>query len=107
MNADANPFCEVVMDYVIPLRFKPGDHVVVRPDLNTNTVYQTFGGKNAGYRTVPTMNMVRLAGMESEVKEYSRSQKTVKLKCCGFYWTEQMLIPQSFVEQECVCESLL
>ena len=53
------------------------------------------------------MNMVRLAGMESEVKEYSKSQKTVKLKCCGFYWTEQMLIPQSFVEQECVCESLL
>ena len=98
MNADANPFCEVVMDYVIPLRFKPGDHVVVRPDLNINTVYQTFGGKNAGYRTIPTMNMV---------KEYSKSQKTVKLKCCGFYWTEQMLIPQSFVEQECVCESLL
>lgn len=41
------------MDYVIPLRFKPGDHVVVRPDLNINTVYQTFGGKNAGYRTAP------------------------------------------------------
>ena len=52
MNADANPFCEVVMDHVIPLRFKPGNHVVVRPDLNINTVYQTFGGKNAGYRTI-------------------------------------------------------
>lgn len=25
------------MDYVIPLRFKQGDHVVVRPDLNINT----------------------------------------------------------------------
>lgn len=51
--------------------------------------------------------MVRLAGSEFEIKEYSRSQKTVKLKCCGSYWTEQMLIPKSFVEQECVCESLL
>lgn len=89
------------------LKYHVGDKVMIRPDLNINTVYQTFGGKNAGYRTIPTMNMVRLAGMESEVKEYSKSQKTVKLKCCGFYWTEQMLIPQSFVEQECVCESLL
>lgn len=50
------------MDYVIPLRFKQGDHVVVRPDLNINTVYQTFGGKNAGYHSAPTPNMVRLAG---------------------------------------------
>lgn len=95
------------MDYVIPLRFKQGDHVVVRPDLNINTVYQTFGGKNAGYHSAPTPNMVRLAGSEFEIKEYSRSQKTVKLKCCSSYWTEQMLTPKSFVEQECVCESLL
>lgn len=95
------------MDYVIPLQFKQGDHVMVRPDLNINTVYQTFGGKNAGYRATPTLNMVRLAGSEFEIKEYSRSQKTVKLKCCGSYWTEQMLITKSFVEQECVCESLL
>ena len=55
------------MDYVIPLRFKQGDHVVVRPDLDINTVYQTFGGKNAGYRATPTLNMVRLAGSEFEI----------------------------------------
>lgn len=57
------------------LKYHVGDKVMIRPDLNMNTVYQTFGGKNAGYRTAPTMNMVRLAGMESEIKEYSRSQK--------------------------------
>lgn len=63
------------MDYVIPLQFKQGNHVMVRPDLNINTVYQTFGGKNAGYHSAPTPNMVRLAGSEFEIKEYSRSQK--------------------------------
>lgn len=88
-------------------KYHVGDVVIVRQDLDINTVYQTFGGKNAGYRATPTLNMVRLAGSEFEIKEYSRSQKTVKLKCCGSYWTEQMLIPKSFVEQECVCESLL
>lgn len=72
------------MDYVIPLRFKQGDHVVVRPDLNINTVYQTFGGKNAGYRATPTLNMVRLAGSEFEIKEYSRSQKNCKTKVLWF-----------------------
>lgn len=62
------------------LRFKPGDKVVVRPDLDIHIRYQALTGQNAGWGIAPSLVMTLLAGQEFEVRSYSYSQKTLKLK---------------------------
>ena len=89
MNATVPLCCDVIMEQ--SLRFKPGDKVVVRSDLNRNLLYRTMGGKNTGYGIAPTTYMLQFAGQKFEVKGYSKSQKTLKLKYCSCYWTEEML----------------
>lgn len=89
------------------LRFKPGDRVVVNPDLNIYTRYQALTGRNAGWGIAPSLCMTLLAGQEFEVRSYSYSQKTLKLKGLPNRWTEGMLIPADFFYSECFCESLL
>lgn len=89
------------------LRFKPGDKVVVRPDLDIHIRYQALTGRNAGWGIAPSLCMTLLAGQEFEVRSYSYSQKTFKLKGLHTRWTESMLIPADFFYSECRCESLL
>lgn len=89
------------------LRFKPGDKVIIDPDLNTHTRYQALTGRNAGWGIAPSLCMTLLAGQEFEVRSYSYSQKTLKLKGLPNRWTEGMLIPADFFYSECHCESLL
>ena len=62
------------------LRFKPGDKVIIDPDLNIHTRYQALTGRNAGWGIAPSLCMTLLAGQEFEVRSYSYSQKTLKLK---------------------------
>lgn len=89
------------------LRFKPGDRVVVDPNLNINLRYSAMYGPNAGWGKSPSTHMVSLAGQEFEVRAYSHSKKTLKLKGCGDYWTESMLSFADFYDDECYCNSLL
>ena len=89
------------------LRFKPGDKVIIDPDLNIHTRYQALTGRNAGWGISPSLRMTLLAGQEFEVRSYSYSQKTLKLKGLPNRWTEGMLIPADFFYSECHCESLL
>ena len=89
------------------LRFKPGDKVIIDPDLNIHTRYQALTGRNAGWGIAPSLRMTLLAGQEFEVRSYSYSQKTLKLKGLPNRWTEGMLIPADFFYSECHCESLL
>lgn len=89
------------------LLFKPGDKVIIDPDLNIHTKYQALTGRNAGWGIAPSLCMTLLAGQEFEVKSYSYSQKTLKLKGLPNRWTESMLIPADFFYSECHCESLL
>lgn len=105
MNATVHLCCDVIMEQA--LRFKPGDKVVVDPNLNVNLRYQTMYGPNAGWGTSPSVKMLQYAGQEMEVKGYSRSKKTLKLKGSNARWTEQMLIEASSFNHECYCTSLL
>lgn len=105
MNVIVNHCCEDIMEQ--ELRFKSGDKVVVDPDLNINLRYQTMYGPNAGWGTSPSAKMLQYAGQEMEVKGYSRSKKTLKLKGSNARWTEQMLIGASSFNDEYYCASLL
>ncbi len=86
-------------------RYKIGDAVLVRDDLEYGAYYDMVSGpypKNN--KNVATLGMSMLHGQLVHIKDYSKGQYLVK-ETDNFKWTDNMF--SSLVDNECYCESLL
>lgn len=87
------------------LMYKPGDKVMVRPDLNCDHDYVMKSGPKIGestYRVVPSM--VYQAGKIFTIDRLNEGGKGYRLKEFDFSWNDEMFLP---ITNECFCESLL
>jgi hypothetical protein len=86
------------------LMYKPGDKVMVRPDLNCREVYRMRSGRYNGEYTYNAIDqMVDQAGEVFTIKGPRDGERGYTLNEIGYGWTDEMFISIN----ECCCDSLL
>lgn len=86
------------------MMYKPGDKVMIRPDLREYECYYMLSGPKKGkgmFRTVPSM--VAQAGKVFTIKKIRENGRGYQLKEYDFGWTDSMFESAN----ECICDSLL
>lgn len=86
------------------MMYKPGDKVMIRPDLKEYECYYMLSGPKKGkgmFCTVPSM--VAQAGKVFTIEKILEDGRGYQLKGRGLGWTDSMFEPAN----ECVCDSLL
>lgn len=86
------------------LMYKPGDKVMVRPDLNCSEIYHMRSGRYNGDNTYNVVDqMVDQAGKVFTIQGPCKGGAGYSLEEFGYGWTDEMFIPIN----ECCCDSLL
>lgn len=86
------------------LMYKPGDKVMVRPDLNCNEVYRMRSGIFNGDHTYNAVDqMVDHAGEVFTIQGPRDGGWGYSLTEIGYGWTDEMFVSIN----ECCCDSLL
>lgn len=86
------------------LMYKPGDKVMIRPDLNCREIYRMRSGRYNGDYTYNVIDpMADQAGKVFTIHGPSDRGSGYSLEEFGYGWTDEMFIPIN----ECCCESLL
>lgn len=86
------------------LMYKPGDKVMVRPDLNCSEIYRMRSGRYDGEYTYNAIDqMVDQAGEVFTIKGPRDGERGYTLNEIGYGWTDEMFISIN----ECCCDSLL
>ncbi len=86
------------------MMYKPGDKVMIRPDLKEYECYYMLSGPKKGkgmFCTVPSM--VAQAGKVFTIEGIRENGRGYKLIGYGFGWTDEMFESLN----ECCCDSLL
>ena len=86
------------------MMYKPGDKVMIRPDLREYECYYMLSGPKKGkgmFCTVPSM--VAQAGKVFIIKKIRENGRGYQLKEYDFGWTDSMFESAN----ECICDSLL
>lgn len=86
------------------IMYKPGDKVMIRPDLREYECYYMLSGPKKGKRmfcTVPSM--IAQAGKVFTIKKIRENGRGYQLKEYDFGWTDSMFESPN----ECICDSLL
>lgn len=88
------------------LMYKPGDKVMIRPDLSCHKVYAILSGRHNGEDTYNVVDqMVDQAGKIFTIKGPRAGERGYTLNEIGYGWTDEMFISVSV--NECYCDSLL
>ena len=86
------------------LMYKPGDKVMIRPDLSCREVYRMRSGCYDGEYTYNAIDqMVDMAGEVFTIKGPRDGERGYTLEEIGYGWTDEMFVPIN----ECCCDSLL
>lgn len=86
------------------LMYKPGDKVMIRPDLNCREVYRMRSGRYNGDFTYNVVDqMVDQAGKVFTIQGPRDGGDGYTLNEIGYGWTDEMFISIN----ECCCDSLL
>lgn len=86
------------------LMYKPGDKVMIRPDLSCREVYRMRSGRYNGEYTYNAIDqMVDMAGEVFTIKGPRDGERGYTLEEIGYGWTDEMFVPIN----ECCCDSLL
>lgn len=86
------------------LMYKPGDKVMVRPDLNCREVYRMRSGRYNGDFTYNVVDqMADQAGKVLTILGPRNGERGYTLNEIGYGWTDEMFVPIN----ECCCDSLL
>lgn len=86
------------------LMYKPGDKVMIRPDLNCREIYYMRSGRYNGDCTYNAIDqMVDMAGEVFTIKGPRDGERGYTLEEFGYGWTDEMFVPIN----ECCCYSLL
>lgn len=86
------------------LMYKPGDKVMIRPDLSCREVYRMRSGRYDGEYTYNAIDqMVDMAGEVFTIKGPRDGERGYTLEEIGYGWTDEMFVPIN----ECCCDSLL
>lgn len=88
------------------LMYKPGDKVMVRPDLSSLEIYRMKSGQQNGRHTYNVVDqMVDQAGKIFTIRGVRETEFGYTLEEYGYSWTDEMFLPAD--QNECFCESLL
>lgn len=89
------------MDY----KYKIGQAVKVRPDLNESKLYAMTSGPTPGEDIFPAVSSTLLCGEIVHIKRYERFAGINAYAICedGFLWTDEMFVPVSSFR----CKTLL
>ena len=87
------------------LMYKPGDKVMVRPDLNCREIYRMRSGRHNGDNTYYGVidQMADQAGKIFTIQGPRDGERGYTLNEIGYGWTDEMFISIN----ECCCDSLL
>ena len=86
------------------LMYKPGDKVMIRPDLSRREIYRMRSGPYNGDFTYNAVEqMVDQAGEVLTIHGPRDGGAGYTLEGSGYGWTDEMFIPIN----ECCCDSLL
>lgn len=86
------------------LMYKPGDRVMIRPDLNCRKIYcMKSGSYNGNYTYDVVDQMADQAGKVFTIRCPRDGGAGYSLREFDYGWTDEMFIPIN----ECCCESLL
>lgn len=86
------------------LMYKPGDKVMIRPDLNCREIYCMRSGRHNGDYTYNVVDqMVDQAGKVFTIQGPCDGERGYTLNEIGYGWTDEMFISIN----ECCCDSLL
>lgn len=86
------------------LMYKPGDKVMIRPDLSSYEIYCMRSGPYNGEHTYNAVDqMVDHAGEVFTIQGPRDGKRGYSLNEIGYGWTDEMFVPIN----ECCCDSLL
>lgn len=86
------------------LMYKPGDKVMIRPDLSCSKIYSMRSGRHNGDYTYNVVDqMVDQAGKVFTIQGPRHGGAGYTLEESDYGWTDEMFISIN----ECCCESLL
>lgn len=85
------------------LMYKPGDKVMIRPDLSCRKIYRMRSGYNGSHTYNVVGQMVAQAGKVLTIRGPRDGGAGYSLEEFGYGWTDEMFISIN----ECCCESLL
>lgn len=86
------------------LMYKPGDKVMIRPDLSCSKIYSMRSGRHNGdYNYGVVDQMADQAGKIFTIQGPRNGERGYTLNEIGYGWTDEMFIPIN----ECCCDSLL
>lgn len=86
------------------LMYKPGDKVMIRPDLSCREIYRMRSGRYNGNYTYDVVDqMADQAGKVFTIHSPRHRGDGYTLEEFNYGWTDEMFIPIN----ECCCDSLL
>ena len=86
------------------LMYKPGDKVMIRPDLSCREIYCMRSGRHNGDYTYNVVDqMADQAGKVFTIQSPRDGERGYTLNEIGYGWTDEMFISIN----ECCCDSLL
>lgn len=86
------------------LMYKPGDKVMIRPDLNCREIYRMRSGRHNGDNNYGVIDqMADQAGKIFTIQGPRNNEDGYSLEEFGYGWTDEMFVSVN----ECCCDSLL
>lgn len=86
-------------------RYKNGEEVVVRPDLERGVQYYMRSGPRAGHEPGTVYEIEKYKGSVHKIISYERGCYKIDNDIDHLYWSDEMFEPMSV--NECICDSLL